>query len=174
MPCNKLIEKRIKLRWRQPLDKLPRWPHFSTSAGRSIDHLRAGYMITEHLLKLGCRRIAFVAYSNSASTVAARIAGYTEALFVSGAPVEPTLVQRLDSDDESEVRRVMESVKPDAIIGANDRTAGHLMHSLMRLNYTITLIKRTTTLFLAMYLRTTMCSTTIRRSGQKTATTPNT
>jgi hypothetical protein len=62
MPCNKLIEKRIKLRWRQPLDKLPRWPHFSTSAGRSIDHLRAGYMITEHLLKLGCRRIAFVAY----------------------------------------------------------------------------------------------------------------
>jgi hypothetical protein len=26
MPCNKLIEKRIELRWRQPLDKLPRWP----------------------------------------------------------------------------------------------------------------------------------------------------
>jgi hypothetical protein len=28
MPCNKLIEKRIEFRWRQPLDKLPRWPHF--------------------------------------------------------------------------------------------------------------------------------------------------
>ena len=28
MPCNKLIEEPIELRWRQPLDKLPRWPHF--------------------------------------------------------------------------------------------------------------------------------------------------
>src|ERR1700730_18377894 len=32
-----------------------------------IDHRRAGYMINEHLLELGCRRIAFLAYSNSAS-----------------------------------------------------------------------------------------------------------
>jgi GntR family transcriptional regulator of arabinose operon len=102
-----------------------------------IDHRRAGYMITEHLLKLGCRRIAFVAYSNSASTVAARIAGYREALFVSGAPVEPALVHSLNGDDESEVRRLMEMLNPDAIIGANDRTAGHLMHSLIRLNYRI-------------------------------------
>jgi hypothetical protein len=35
----------------------------------AIDHRRAGYIVTEHLLKLGCRRIAFVAYSKSASTV---------------------------------------------------------------------------------------------------------
>jgi DNA-binding LacI/PurR family transcriptional regulator len=102
-----------------------------------IDHRRAGYMITEHLLKLGCRRIAFVAYSNSASTVPARIAGYREALLASGAPVEPTLVHTLNSDDESEVRRLMELLNPDAIIGANDWTAGHLMHSLIRSQYRI-------------------------------------
>jgi DNA-binding LacI/PurR family transcriptional regulator len=102
-----------------------------------IDHRRAGYMITEHLLKLGCRRIAFVAYSNSASTVSARIAGYREALFASGAPVEPTLVHTLNTDDESEVRRLMETLNPDAIIGANDWTAGHLMHSLIRSHYRI-------------------------------------
>src|SRR6516162_6128722 len=46
----------------------------------AIDHRRAGYLITEHLLELGCRRICFVAYSNSASTVMARISGYREAL----------------------------------------------------------------------------------------------
>jgi DNA-binding LacI/PurR family transcriptional regulator len=103
----------------------------------AIDHRRAGYMVTGHLLKLGCRRIAFVAYSNSASTVAARIAGYREALFVSGAPVESDLVQRLTSDDESEVRRVMELLRPEAIVCANDRTAGHVMHSLIRLKYRI-------------------------------------
>lgn len=102
-----------------------------------IDHRRAGYMITEHLLRVGCRRIAFVAYSNSASTVAARIAGYREALFVAGVPVEPASLQRLNSDDESEVRRVMETLKPEAIVGANDRTAGHLMHGLIRLGYRV-------------------------------------
>jgi GntR family transcriptional regulator of arabinose operon len=102
-----------------------------------IDHRRAGYMITEHLLKLGCRRIAFFAYSNSASTVPARIAGYREALFVFGAPIEPALVQSLNSGDDSEVRRLMERLKPDAVIGANDRTAGQLMHSLIHLQYRI-------------------------------------
>lgn len=102
-----------------------------------IDHRRAGYMITEHLLKLGCQRIAFFAYSNSASTVAARIAGHWEALFASGASVDPALVRSLDSDDDNEIRRLVEMLKPDAIIGANDRTAGHLMHSLIRLGYRI-------------------------------------
>ena len=104
-----------------------------------IDHRRAGYMITEHLLKLGCRRIAFFAYSNSASTVAARIAGYREALFVFGLPVEPSLVQSLETGDESEIGPLMEELKPEAIVGANDRTAGHLMHSLIHLKYRIPL-----------------------------------
>jgi GntR family transcriptional regulator, arabinose operon transcriptional repressor len=94
-------------------------------------------MITEHLLRVGCRRIAFVAYSNSASTVAARIAGYREALLVAGVPVEAAFVQRINSDDESEIRHVMKTLKPEAIVGANDRTAGHLMHSLIRLGYRV-------------------------------------
>ena len=113
------------------------YPNRSAHDLVGIDHRRAGYMITEHLLRLGCRRIAFVAYSKSASTVTARIAGYREALFVAGAPIELTLVQILSSDDESEVRGLMEMLKPDAIIGANDRIAGHLMHSLIRLSYRI-------------------------------------
>jgi GntR family transcriptional regulator, arabinose operon transcriptional repressor len=103
----------------------------------AIDHRRAGCIITEHLLKLGCRRIAFLAYSSSASTVAARIAGYREALFASGAPAELNWINYLDSELESEVRQVMETLKPEAIVCANDRIAGHLMHSLIRLNYRI-------------------------------------
>ena len=103
----------------------------------AIDHRRAGYMVTEHLLGLGCRRIAFVAYAHSASTVEARIAGYREALFVGGAPFEPSLVQRLSSDQASEFWRGIDKLKPDAIVCANDRTAGQVMHSLIELNYRI-------------------------------------
>lgn len=103
----------------------------------AIDHRRAGYIVTEHLLKLGCRRIAFVAYSKSAATVSARIDGYLHALFASGAPAEMNWIKHLNSELESEVRQVMETLKPEAIVCANDRIAAHLMHSLIRLNYRI-------------------------------------
>ena len=102
-----------------------------------IDHRRAGYMITEHLLKLGCRRIAFVGYPNSAATVTARIGGYRDALFTAGISVARDLVRTLDNDQLNDVRMVMEKLKPDGIVCANDRTAGHLMHGLIQMNYRI-------------------------------------
>jgi GntR family transcriptional regulator, arabinose operon transcriptional repressor len=97
----------------------------------AIDHRRAGFMATEHLLKLGCERIAFVAYTQSASTVEARIAGYREALFVWGAPLEPSLVWRLSAEGASDLALMVERQKPQAIVCANDRTAGQVMHTLM-------------------------------------------
>lgn len=102
-----------------------------------IDHRRAGYMITEHLLKLGCRRIAFVGYPNSAATVTARIGGYRDALFSAGISVARDLVRTLENDQVNDVRTVMEKLKPDGIVCANDRTAGHLMHGLIQMNYRI-------------------------------------
>jgi len=102
-----------------------------------IDNRRAGYMITEHLLKLHSRRIAFMAYPHSAPTVEGRIAGYREALFAYGAPVRADLVQRLDPADANAVRRVMDKLHPEAFVCANDRTAGNLMHALMALGYRI-------------------------------------
>src|SRR5437879_9404223 len=75
-----------------------------------IDNRRAGYLITEHLLKLGCRRIVFVAYSNGASTVEARIAGFREALFSYGVPLEADSVQRLASITEAELKRVLDTI----------------------------------------------------------------
>lgn len=102
-----------------------------------IDHRRAGYMATEHLLKLGCRRIAFLGYTNSASTVTARIGGYRDALFMAGVSVSRDLVRNLDSDQVSEVRVVIDKLKPEAIVCANDRTAGHLMQGLIQMNYRI-------------------------------------
>ena len=102
-----------------------------------IDHRRAGYMITEHLLKLGCRRIAFVGYPHSAATVTARIGGYRDALFAAGVSVARDLVRTLENDQLNDVRMVMEKLRPDGIVCANDRTAGHLMHGLIQMNYRI-------------------------------------
>jgi len=102
-----------------------------------IDNRRAGYVITEHLLRLGSRRIAFVAMPNTAATVDAREAGYREALYVWKAPVEGALVHRLDPLDSAAVAAVMESQAPDAIVCANDRTASRLIPTLLRLGYNI-------------------------------------
>ena len=97
-----------------------------------IDNRRAGYVITEHLLKLGCRRIAFVAEPNAASTVDAREAGYREALYTFDAAVDRSLIHRLDPDDPAVVRSLMDAM-PEGIVCANDRTAGRLMHTLRAL-----------------------------------------
>jgi DNA-binding LacI/PurR family transcriptional regulator len=100
-----------------------------------IDNRRAGYVITEHLLRMGTRRIAFVAQPTAAATVAAREAGYREALYVNDAPVDRSLVHHLDPEEASEVRAMMESGRPEGIVCANDRTAARLMRTLGRLDY---------------------------------------
>ena len=95
-----------------------------------IDNRRAGYVITEHLLKLGSRRVMFLSRPNSASTVDARIAGYREALYAFGLPIDAQLIQRGDPADQNFVRALSARLAPEAIVCANDDTAAHLMHSL--------------------------------------------
>jgi GntR family transcriptional regulator, arabinose operon transcriptional repressor len=102
-----------------------------------IDNRRAGYLITEHLLRLGSRRIAFVAVQNAAATVEAREAGYREALYSSNAPIERALVQRLDPTDAPGVRTFLESSRPDAVVCANDWTAARFMHTVLELGYAV-------------------------------------
>jgi GntR family transcriptional regulator of arabinose operon len=102
-----------------------------------IDNRRAGYVVTEHLLGLGSRRIAFVALPHAAATVEAREAGYREALYTGNAAVERELVWRIDPLDRAVVHGMMAASRPDAIVCANDRTAAVLMQTLLRLNHAV-------------------------------------
>jgi len=98
-----------------------------------IDNRRAGYVITEHLLRLESRRIAFMAMPSAAATVDAREAGYREALYTWDRPIERSLVHHLDPSDASAVEAVLRAESPDAIVCANDRTAALLIPTLLRL-----------------------------------------
>jgi GntR family transcriptional regulator of arabinose operon len=113
------------------------YPHRSRYDLVGIDNRRAGYLITEHLVQLGSHRIAFVAYPHSASTVEARIAGYREALFFHDIPFERGLIHKFDVGDRDAVRLFMDRELPEALICANDHTAGRLMHALLALGYRI-------------------------------------
>lgn len=46
----------------------------------SIDNIAAGYIVTRHFIKHGHKRIAFIAKSDSANTIALRVIGYQQAL----------------------------------------------------------------------------------------------
>jgi DNA-binding LacI/PurR family transcriptional regulator len=100
-----------------------------------IDNRRAGYAITAHLLRCGCRRVMFVGRPGSAPTVDARIAGYREALQNAG-QMEPS-VCRIDPEDREQVKRALGKSRPDGIVCANDFTAAHLMKSLTELGVNV-------------------------------------
>lgn len=98
-----------------------------------IDNRAAGYMLTQHLLRLGAKRPAFLALAHSASTVAARIAGYREALRAHNICLEQDMVREGDTADVEFVQQVLRELRPDAIVCANDLLAGRLIATLNQL-----------------------------------------
>lgn len=95
-----------------------------------IDNRQAGYLITQHLLRLGVTRLAFVAKPGSANTVLARIAGFQEALFAHGLRLTDHLVCYGDPEEPGFVRRLLKDYKPEALVCANDITAARVMVAL--------------------------------------------
>jgi DNA-binding LacI/PurR family transcriptional regulator len=102
-----------------------------------IDNRRAGCIMTQHLLDIGCRTIYFVGKPSSAPTVDARIAGWRDALTAAGIPVGKSWLHRCDPADEGEAQSLLNSPRPEAIVCANDVTAARLMQALQRLGVSI-------------------------------------
>jgi LacI family transcriptional regulator len=95
-----------------------------------IDNMAGGYMVAEHLIKLGCRRIFFVARPLSAATVDARIAGVREAIVRNRIELDPGWIRYGDPAEMKFVRSLVAARQADAFICANDDTAAVLMRSL--------------------------------------------
>ena len=101
-----------------------------------IDNRRAGYTITAHLIDRGCRRIVFLGRPRSAPTVDARIGGYKEALADAGADFQPYIC-RIDPEERAEVKAILDKVRPDGFVCANDFTAAHLLKTLNALDVSV-------------------------------------
>jgi len=101
-----------------------------------IDNRRAGYAITAHLLRCGCRRIVFVGRPGSAPTVDARIAGYREAIMAAGGDLQPHVL-RIEPDDKAQVKASLDEIGPDGFVCGNDFTAAHLLKSLNELGINV-------------------------------------
>ena len=99
-----------------------------------IDNRRAGYAITAHLLKAGCRRIVFIGRPRSAPTVDARISGYREAVADAR---RDSHICRVDPEDVTEVKRILKTIRPDGFVCANDFTAAQLLKTLNGLDVAV-------------------------------------
>jgi DNA-binding LacI/PurR family transcriptional regulator len=102
-----------------------------------LDNRRAGYVLTQHLLRKGAESVAFLAREGSVETVEARIAGCREALSSQGKSLVETFIVRDDAMNPEEIRDVLRARSIDAIICANDHTAANLMKILLRMGISI-------------------------------------
>ncbi|MCB1132524.1 MAG: GntR family transcriptional regulator, partial [Verrucomicrobiae bacterium] len=111
---------------------LTNFPHRSDFDLVGVDNFAGGYLMAEHLIKLGCRTIRFVARPRSASTVDARLAGVREALSRHNLPCDAGMLRIGVLEDPAFVRDLTTINLPDAYVCANDHTAAMLMQALQR------------------------------------------
>ncbi len=95
-----------------------------------IDNFAGGYMIAEHLIKLGCQRILFVSRPLSAGTVSARVAGVREAIAQNHLNCDPNWIREGDPSNVKFVRSLVSGRLADAVICANDDTAAVLIRTM--------------------------------------------
>lgn len=88
-----------------------------------VDNYEAAYTATEHLINLGCKRIAHLGGINSSKVFSDRIEGYKDALSKNGLPLLPQylLSSDLSEQDAREALRIWLNLpeKPDGIVAAS-------------------------------------------------------
>jgi DNA-binding LacI/PurR family transcriptional regulator len=95
-----------------------------------VDNFAAGFLVAEHLIKLGCQHLAWIARPHSAATVEARIAGTRESCIRHNLDLPRDWINTGDPEDLKFVRRLVSARRWDAAICANDWTAAQLLRSL--------------------------------------------
>jgi len=90
-----------------------------------VDNVRAAYEATEHLLKLGHRRIAIITEPLNLLNAADRLLGYKQALRAQRIPVDPKLIRPGDNTPDSGYWHALEIFKlahsPTAVLACNNR-----------------------------------------------------
>ena len=99
----------------------------------TYDNRRSGYLVTEHLIQRGCKRIAFVGTPYVSSASADRTRGYIDAMEDNDLSVDRSWIRRVDLGDINAAfcRSLVEDVRPDAIICKQDLYAAVLGRHLI-------------------------------------------
>ena len=91
-----------------------------------LNNRHAGFLATEHLIQLGCKRIGFLAQQGSASTIQGRMAGYYDALRSHGLSDR---LMHVEEPAEGVAGSLGEEL--EAYVCVNDRLAASLMQAFL-------------------------------------------
>lgn len=97
------------------------------------DNVGGAFQATAHLIRLGHRRIAFVAETLDNLSFRERFEGYRQALEAHGLPFDPALVAEGERGFEGgsvAIQRLLERARPTAVVAANDPTAVSAMRAI--------------------------------------------
>ncbi len=105
------------------------------------DDYNNGMLATEHLIKKGCKRIAFLSISTNLSIINNRMAGYTEALKKHGISDNNNLVIQFTNDNKKN-RLILEKLlkrknRPDGIFASVEKLALSVYEICAELKLTI-------------------------------------
>jgi GntR family transcriptional regulator, arabinose operon transcriptional repressor len=91
----------------------------------TYDNRRGGYLVANHLIKQGCKRIAFIGSPYVSSAASDRMRGYCDALEDNGMLVDKALIRRanLEDLDANFCQSLVSEARPDAILCKMDHYA---------------------------------------------------
>jgi LacI family transcriptional regulator len=98
-----------------------------------VDNFAGGYLLAEHLIKLGLKRLVYVTKPFTASTVEQRIAGAQSAMLANGIEVPRDFVRTGDPLDQKFVRTITQSKRVEGVLCTSDHIAAQLLQTLNRL-----------------------------------------
>ncbi|MDR2097975.1 MAG: GntR family transcriptional regulator [Spirochaetaceae bacterium] len=99
----------------------------------SLNHIQAGYVITEHLIKQNAKRLFFLAPPDSHHSVKMRFTGCRAAMIDNGITPDADTFVEMERDDVSRLSGFLSGKNPEAILCSNDMTAMSVMRSLEKL-----------------------------------------
>jgi DNA-binding LacI/PurR family transcriptional regulator len=100
----------------------------------SVDNIRGGHLLGQHLVDVGCRRTLFFSENVAFSSARARWIGYRAAMEANG------LEARAFGGDPESAQTIIDAVRqhnPDGIVCDNDRHAAIIMRHLLNANIAI-------------------------------------
>jgi GntR family transcriptional regulator of arabinose operon len=105
----------------------------------TYDNRRGGYLVADHLIRRGCKRIAFVGIPFASSAVVDRQRGYADALEDHGLHFDRSMVRRANIDELTVdfCRSMMLECKPDAVICKMDHYAAMVGRHLVEMGLKI-------------------------------------
>jgi len=105
----------------------------------SVDNKRGGFLAVDHLLDVGCRKIALLMASRSSTPSSDRHAGYVEALASRDMPVDENLVAVCDGEQDGFTesagfdamqRLLQHGARPDGVFATSDVQAIGVLRAL--------------------------------------------